>query len=109
MGTSVLTAVFFSGLTRDHVSLLLVTSLYLPFMLSVHRRAHAELVGQIASSARLKISEEATVRSRDFLNALVANAPSPIVVLDRDFHVLRANPAFERATGYTLSEAQGRA
>lgn len=109
VGASVLTAVFLSGLTRDHVSLLLVTSLYLPFMLSVHRRAHAVLEEQIGSSARLKISEEETARSRNFLNSLVMHAPSPIVVLDRDFPVVRANPAFERVTGYAWGEVQGRA
>lgn len=103
-----LVTVALSGLTRDHISLLLITSLYLPFMISVHRRAHAVLSQQIDSSARLKISEEETARSRNFLDALVVHAPSVIAVLDRDQRVLRVNPAFERATGYSFAEARGR-
>jgi two-component system, sensor histidine kinase and response regulator len=96
-----------SGHSREHFALLLLIALFLPFMLSVHRRAHAILVGQIASQSRLRISDEETARGRNFLNALVAHAPSPIVVLDRESRVLRANPAFERVTGRSWGEVHG--
>ena len=96
------------GLGRVHVSLLLLVAVFGPFMISVHRRAHRILQANFASNARLAISEEETARARDFLNALVAGAPSPIVVLDREGRVVRANPAFERATGHRWAEAHGR-
>lgn len=108
LGGSLLLALMLSGVSRDHVAMTLVAVLYLPFMYSVHRRAHAVLAAQIASTARLKISEEETARGRNFLNALVAHAPSAIAVLDRDFRVVTVNPAFERATGYAWSEVRGR-
>ncbi|MDA0313436.1 MAG: PAS domain-containing protein [Gemmatimonadetes bacterium] len=98
---SLLITVVLSGLTRDHLSLLLLISLFVPFMLSVHGRANAVLRSQIESASRLAISEEETARGRNFMNALVAHAPSAMVVLDQDSQVLRANPAFERVTGFT--------
>jgi hypothetical protein len=47
--------VVLSGLTRDHISLALVTSLYVPFMISVNRRSYAVLAEQIASSPPVDI------------------------------------------------------
>lgn len=96
-----------SGLGRDHLVLLAVTCLYGPFMLGVHGRTHRILVDQIRSAARLRMTEEETARRRDFLNALVTSAPSPIVVTDHEGHVVRANPAFQRVLGYDWSAVEG--
>ena len=97
-----------SGLTRDHVTLLLVIALYAPFMVTVHARAHRMLVSQVETATRLRMSERATARGRDFLNALVSNAPSAIVVLDELGRVVGANPAFERITGLRWDQVRGR-
>ena len=100
-------AVLLGDLTRDHAALLLLIGLFMPFMLTVHRRAHEILVEQVRAGERLKLSEEETARGRDFLNSVVASAPTPIVVLDGAGRVVRVNPAFERVLGYAADRIPG--
>ncbi|MEQ9400340.1 MAG: response regulator [Longimicrobiales bacterium] len=100
-------AVALSGLTQDHVTLLVLIALYGPFMFSVHGRTHAMLTEQVLGAARLRIGEEEMAERRDFLNALITSAPSPIVVTDREGRVVRANPAFEEVLGFPWDEAVG--
>ncbi len=101
-------ALALGGWTRDHVSLLLLIGLYGPFMVVVYRRAHALLVSQIRTAARLRISETETAHGRDFLNSLVTSAPSPILVTDPEGRVVRANPAVQEVLGFGPDEVRGR-
>ena len=104
-----LTVVVLLGeMTRTSVAMLLLIGVFAPFMLTVHRRAHGILVEQLRAGERLKVSEEETARRRDFLNSLVASAPSSIVVLDGGWRVVRVNPAFERVLGYAANSVPGR-
>ena len=100
-------AVLIGEMDRDHVSMLLLILLFVPFMVTVHRRAHAILVEQVRSGARLKIAEAQTARRRDFLNALLTSAPTPIVVLDASGDIVRVNPAFESTLGYDGEGVRG--
>lgn len=100
-------ALLLSGHTRDHLALVLMTVLFTPFMLVVHRRAHELLVNQIRAAARLRLSEEETARRRDFLNALISWAPTLIVVLDASGRIVRANPAFQKILGFDATESEG--
>ena len=104
---SLVATIVLSGTSRDHGSLLLIVALFTPFMVSVQRQANAVLRSQIESATRLRLSEEETVRGRDFLKALVAHAPSAILILDQGGRVRNANPAFERITGFALDEVRG--
>lgn len=96
-----------TGMGRDHAALLMLLLIFAPFMVVAYRRAYGVLTDQLRSAARLRISEEETSRSRDFLNALVSSAPSPIVVLDDIGLVLQANPAFHHATGRDDADLTG--
>ncbi len=100
-------SVCLSGFDRGHLVLLSVIVLYALFMLTVHGRTHRLLTDQITAAVRLRISEEGMARRRDFLNALVSSAPSPIVVTDAEGRVVRANPAFERVLGHDLESVEG--
>jgi two-component system, sensor histidine kinase and response regulator len=101
-------SVLLSGWTRDHAAMLLLIALFAPFMVVVHRRAHEMLVHEIRAGERLAISKEETDRSRDFLDSLIASAPSSVVVLDAAGSVVRVNPAFERAFGHPTAAVIGR-
>jgi PAS domain S-box-containing protein len=96
-----------TGLDREHAALLVLLLLFAPFMAVAYRRAFGMLSAQIRSASQLRISEEETARSRDFLNALVSSAPSPIVVLDDSGTVLQANPAFHYVTGRDNADLTG--
>ena len=99
--------ILLSGWSRDHAAMLLLISIFAPFMLVVHRRAHEIQREQLEAAERLKISREETGRRGDFLNALVTSAPSSVVVLDGDGRIVRVNPAFERAFGHPSARAEG--
>ncbi|NJD20319.1 MAG: response regulator [Gemmatimonadetes bacterium] len=101
-------AVLLSGWTREHASMLLLVALFAPFMGVVHRRAHEVLVEQIRARERLALSQEETGRSRDFLDSLIASAPSSVVVLDGAGAVVRVNPAFDRSFGFAGDAVMGR-
>lgn len=106
IGGLILTVVL-SGLSRDHVVLILLIAMYVPFMAVVHGRAHAILVDRINSSALLAEREAEAAESRDFLNALVTHAPGAILVCGPDSRVLSSNPAFERMTGFETHRVLG--
>ncbi|MDP2959475.1 MAG: response regulator [Longimicrobiales bacterium] len=99
--------ILLSGWSRDYAAMLLLISLFAPFMVVVHRRAHEIQREQLEAGERLKISREETARRGDFLNALVTSAPSSVVVLDGVGRIVRVNPAFERTFGHTSARAEG--
>jgi PAS domain S-box-containing protein len=47
-------------------------------------------------------------RERDFIQAVVDNAASLVLVVDRVGHVVAFNPACERISGWSASDAEGR-
>jgi PAS domain S-box-containing protein len=55
---------------------------------------------------RKKIEEELQ-ESQRFSSSLLQNSPNPVVVIDPDTSVRYVNPAFEKLTGFTLSETLG--
>jgi two-component system sensor histidine kinase/response regulator len=101
--------VAWDGVTRDQLSLLLMTVLFAPFMVLVHRRAENLLREQIATHALLEISEEDAAERTRFLNSLLMAAPNPIIVLGPERRILSVNPAFERVTGHPLAASSGAA
>lgn len=59
-----------------------------------------EFLGRL--QARRKLAEE-----RDFANAVVDTSVSLILVTDQEGKIVRVNPAFQDATGYSLNEIWG--
>lgn len=53
-------------------------------------------------------SEEALRRERDWAWDIIEAVASLVVVLDRNGHIIRFNPACQAATGYRLEEVRGR-
>jgi PAS domain S-box-containing protein len=98
----------YDGLSRDQVSLLLMTVLFTPFMAVIHARAHRLLTDQITTQSRLRISEAVTARRTEFLDALLQAAPNPILVLTREHTILRVNPSFEQIMGHGRDVVLGR-
>jgi PAS domain S-box-containing protein len=47
-------------------------------------------------------------RQRQYFGELVRNSPVAIVTLNREYHIVECNPAFENLFGYTQAEAVGR-
>ena len=82
-------------------------ALYSGVMVMLFRRLHRVLLGSVASARSLALSQSQAERERKFMDALIASAPTAIVVLDGDLRVARINPAFERTFGYTPDEAVG--
>jgi len=95
------------GITRDQLSLILMTVLFAPFMTLVHRRAEGVLREQIITQALLSLSEEQADERTRFLNSLLEAAPNPILVLGSDRRILAVNPAFERVTGHARTASTG--
>ncbi len=81
-------------------------ALYSGVMVMLFRRLHRVLLGSVAS-ASLAFSQSQAERERKFMDALIASAPTAIIMLDGDLRVARINPAFERTFGYTPDEAVG--
>ena len=48
------------------------------------------------------------MREKQFLEALILNSPTAIVVLDNQGNIVSCNPAFEQLYGYTSAEVIGR-
>ena len=48
------------------------------------------------------------LEERDFINAVIGHAGALVIVLERDAHVVRFNPAAERASGVSAGAAIGR-
>ena len=51
---------------------------------------------------------ERGLREKAYFENLVENAMEGIVIADKDGHILRANPEFQRIFGYSISELAGR-
>ena len=56
----------------------------------------------------VKIGENALKKERDFVSAVLDTAGALVIVLDAAGRILRFNKACESATGYVLSEAEGK-
>ncbi len=56
----------------------------------------------------VKIGENALKKERDFVSAVLDTAGALVIVLDAEGRILRFNKACESATGYVLSEAEGK-
>ena len=73
-----------------------------------------ELSGQLIGMAVVrdvtdrKRAEEALRRERDFAESLVETAPTIVLVLDTDGHIVRFNTYMEEISGYRLQEVQGK-
>jgi PAS domain S-box-containing protein len=55
-----------------------------------------------------KQAEDALRESEEFSSSLLANAPNPVLVIDKDTSVRYVNPAFEKLSGFSSKEAIGR-
>ncbi len=100
-------AIVLSGGSRDHASMILLMVLFAPFMVLVHKSAHATREEQVRARERLRISQAETERRTEFLNALLSSAPLSVIVLDGDGTILRVNHAFEEQFGRTAQDARG--
>ena len=103
-----LVAVLVHGQTRAHLMAAILVAVFAGTMVVTFRRSHAQLLLYVTASRRLKASENEAKRERSFLQALLSSAPTAIVTIGADGHVLGVNPAFERLFGYSAAEAMGR-
>lgn len=101
-------SVAWSGVGHTRIALLLMIGLYVPFMISAHRRAHDLLRAQLDANERLRRSEEEASRRNDFLDALFEHTPTFIVVLDEYGRVRHGNSSFVRLMDQPLSGMIGR-
>ena len=102
-----LVAVLVNGQTRAHVVTAILVALFAATMVVTFRRSHAQLLGYVSASKRLKTSENEAKRGRGFLEALLSSAPTAIATLSPDGYALGVNPAFERLFGFSAAETIG--
>ncbi len=70
--------------------------------------SHPGAILVIRDISKRRRAEEALRRDRDFISNVLETAGCFVLILDRESRVVRANRAFERATGRTLNEVRGR-
>ena len=77
-----------------------------PFLVEERRllNALAERMGRIAEREQI---EAELRREKDFAESLIETAPTIVLVLDPEGHILRINHYMEELTGYALGEVQG--
>lgn len=68
------------------------------------RKTNAALA---AENEEKKIAEKEILRQKNYLQALIENSPTAIVLLDTEQKILHCNPAFENLYGYNCKEIKG--
>lgn len=68
----------------------------------------AVILGGLLNITRRKEAEEALVKERNFISAVIDTAGALIVVADPEGRLIRFNRACERITGYTADEVLGK-
>jgi PAS domain S-box-containing protein len=96
------------GLSRVSGFALVLVILFAGLMTALFERAHATLLGSVAASEQASRREAEAARGREYLDALLASAPTAIATVGADGRVLGVNPAFETLFGYTGADATGR-
>ncbi len=66
------------------------------------------LLSVVRDISERKRAEEALRETRDYLESLIDYANAPIIVWDPGFTITRFNHAFERLSGYSVSEVVGK-
>ena len=92
---------------RSFVISFVLLTVYGAVMAVLYRRLHGVLLDSLNTARRLAVSQQEAERERNFLDALIASAPTAIVILDANQRVRRVNPAFERTFGFAAGEAIG--
>jgi len=96
------------GLDRTAGVTLVLVVLFAGLMTVLFERAHASLLLRVGLMERAGRREADAARGKEYLDALLASAPTAIATVSADGRVLGVNPAFETLFGYAGAEATGR-
>jgi PAS domain S-box-containing protein len=93
---------------HDYIATAILIVLFGGFMVVLGERSHRTLVEHERTKVLLAEREQAAIRERAYLNAVLVSAPDAIVVMNGEGRVTAVNARFELLFGYPASEALGR-